>query len=129
MLLFLSQLTFNLSLQSYAAGPATLRTNFIVKVVERDGNIPVNLSMEPAAFPTPGIFQWSMDGMLVNSNSEVNYMYPTAIFQRLIRRSDSGNYSLTATNHRLDNPAVEVGTGTGNFILDVLCKWLLNRRS
>ena len=64
--------------------------------------------------------------MIVNSNSEINYTYPTAIFQRLIRRADSGDYSLTATNHRLDNTTVEVGTGRGNFILDVLCKWLQN---
>ena len=116
-----------MSLHSHTAGPATLRANFSVKVVESDGNIPVDLSLEPVAFPTPGVFQWSKDGMSVNLNSEINYTYPTAIFQRLISRSDSGDYSLTATNHRLDNTTVEVGTGRGNFILDVLCKWLQNK--
>ena len=111
---------------THTAGPPTLRANFSVKVVERDGNIPVDLGLEPVAFPTPGVFQWSKDGMNVNSNSEINYTYPTAIFQRLISRSDSGDYSLTATNHRLDNAAVEVGTGRGNLMLDVLCKQLLH---
>ena len=42
-----------------------------------------------------------------------------------VRRTDAGNYTVTATNFALRDPGVEVGSDTGSFFLDVLCKLII----
>ena len=39
-----------------------------------------------------------------------------------LMRSDSGNYTVNATNYLLDNVTQPVGNDIGSFYLDVLCK-------
>ena len=39
-------------------------------------------------------------------------------------RSDAGNYVVSVTNFLLDNSSQPVGSDTGSFSLDVLCKWM-----
>ena len=73
------------------------------------------------AFPFPRDIQWTKDGMAVNNSSMITFGYPSIRFQR-ISREDSGNYTLRATNYRIDDPNVEVGTALGRIKLDILCK-------
>ena len=77
----------------------------------------------PPAFPFPSSFMWSRDGggELVNETGQREYNYPS-VFIKSVQPSDSGNYTLTATNYLPDGVTV-VGTDTGSFFLDVLCEW------
>ncbi len=56
-----------------------------------------------------------------SNNSRLMFGYPSLIINNAMP-SDSGVYSLIATNHLLDNPSEVLGTDTGEFNLDVLCK-------
>ena len=59
--------------------------------------------------------------MILSNSSSLRLDFPTITFPNVSRR-DNGNYTLVATNYRLDDPAVEIGTGTRSFKLNVLCK-------
>ncbi len=75
-------------------------------------------------FPFPGSFTWSRDGdPLVNISANVSFGYPELSLNP-VSRTDSGLYTLTASNYLLDNDSVLIGSGTGSFTLDVLCKFL-----
>ncbi len=58
---------------------------------------------------------------MTRNSSAVTFGYPRVTFTN-VSRTASGNYSLRATNVRLDNSSVEIGTGLGTVQLDVLCK-------
>ena len=77
----------------------------------------INLRQAPDAFPFPQQFSWT-----ANNNSRVAFSYPSVTFLLFIR-GDAGTYNLTATNYRLDNTSVVVGTDTGSFTVDVQCKF------
>ena len=76
----------------------------------------INLQQAQDAFPFPQQFSWT-----ANNNSRVAFGYPSVTFLPFIQ-GDAGTYTLTATNYRLDNTSVVVGTDTGSFTLDVQCK-------
>ena len=100
-----------------------MRDNFSVKLLEGDLNIPIDLRQEPAAFPEPSDFEWLIGDQLaplIRRNGIIT-SYSSVIFDSLMR-SDSGNYTVNATNYLLDNVTQPVGSDTGNFYLDVLCK-------
>ena len=59
-----------------------------------------------------------MNGSPANNNPRVTFGYPNVTFQQF-ERGDAGTYNLTATNYRLDDTNVVVGTDTGSFTLDV----------
>ena len=86
-----------------------------IVVVERTPGT-IDLQQAPDAFPFPQQFSWT-----ANNNSRVAFGYPSVTFLLPIR-GDTGTYTLTATNYRLDNTSVVVGTDTGSFTLDVQCK-------
>lgn len=73
------------------------------------------------AFPYPSQFQWTKGGTASSNTSRVMYGYPSLVFDS-VSRDDLGNYTLSATNSRLDNPQRIIGTGNGVFSLNVLCK-------
>ena len=100
--------------------PPNLIDSLTVVAVEGSNNT-VSLSQTPDAFPFPQQFSWTVNGSPANNNSRVTFGYPSVTFQR-IERGDAGTYNLTATNYRLDNTSVVVGTDTGSFTLDVQCK-------
>ena len=59
--------------------------------------------------------------MVVTNGTRVTYGYPGITFQSF-SRDDSATYNLTATNYRLDDTSVVVGTDMGSLTLDVQCK-------
>ena len=101
-------------------GSPNLTDNLPVVVVEGRTNT-VSLRQAPDAFPFPQQFSWTVSGSPASSNSRVTFGYPNVTFLPFIR-GDTGTYTLTATNYRLDNTSVLVGMDTGSFTLDVQCK-------
>ena len=95
-----------------------IQDNVELIVRENSGRIPVNLSIGLAAFPEP-TFQWTKDGEPLNGPT---LTYNSVTFDN-VRRSDAGNYTVLATNSVLNTTTPEqVGSDTGSFSLDVLCK-------
>jgi hypothetical protein len=93
-----------------------------LRFVEGEDGLVANVEGMPLAHPSPLIFQWSKEGEgnLQNDLRRI-FRYPDFTIDD-VRRSDSGRYSLTATNFFLDEPRRELGTGTGSITLDILCK-------
>ena len=94
-----------------------VRDNISLKVEENNARTAVNLSESLAAFPEP-FFQWSKDGQPLSGPI---LTYNTATFNS-VRRADTGNYTVVATNFVLNSTTELVGNDTGGFYLDVLCK-------
>lgn len=84
-----------------------------------------NLEQGHSAFPFPSTFTWTHNGLVITQNvtSRSVFGYPS-LHLHVIELSDAGNYTLTATNYPLGNSTVvnAVGTSTGHFSLNVLCK-------
>ena len=78
------------------------------------------------AFPFPSMFEWTgSEGITVQNDSRRMFGYPALIINN-IQRSDSGTYTLAATNSYLNENSMEVmRSGTGSFTVDVLCKNIL----
>ena len=84
-------------------------------------NISIDLYQGPAAFPQPTLFDWNKDGQPVRAGLLLTY---TSVTFDTVRRVDTGNYSVSATNFVLPgSPGTDqVGNDTGSFYLDVICK-------
>jgi hypothetical protein len=101
-------------------GPPSLRDNFFV-LLEEDisRNIPVDLREQPSGFPEPTVFSWMRGGEPFTTRPRT---YSSITFDT-VTRDDTGTYTVTATNFAFGAPpAVEVGSDTGSFSLNVLCK-------
>jgi hypothetical protein len=99
-----------------------LRDNFSVRIEEGDLNVPIDLLQEPAAFPEPSDFEWLIGGQPLRQNGRITTTYSSVIFASVMR-TDTGNYTVNATNFLLDDVTQPVGNDVGSFYLDVLCKW------
>ena len=84
----------------------------------------VNLEQAPPAHPFPTSFQWFKEGVAIMNDSIRVLGYPTLNITT-VRTSDSGEYSLLATNYLLDDPERELGSGRGGFTLNVVCEYLV----
>jgi hypothetical protein len=89
-----------------------LRDDVVLKVRENGGRIPVNISEGFAAFPEP-TSQWSKDGQSLEGPRPI-LTYNTVTFDNA-RRSDTGNYTVVATNFMLDSTTEQIGNDTGSF--------------
>ena len=103
------------------AGPPSLQDDFMVKILENTSNVTINLQQELVAFPEPTLFSWSKDGQPLMADLVLTYSNVTFA---TVRRADTGNYTITATNFVLPgSPGTDqVGNDTGSFYLDVICK-------
>ena len=95
--------------------------NISLRIQENQTNVPVDLRQMPATFPEPTIFSWNKNGQPVRDGLVLTFSNVTF---DTIRREDTGNYSVSATNFVLPgSPGTDqVGNDTGSFYLDVLCK-------
>ena len=91
----------------------------MLRIQEGDLNIPVDISQEPLAFPEPTNFMWLKDG--VSLRNGLTTTYSTVTFNSVMR-SDTGEYTVFATNTLLDDTSQQIGNDTGSFYLNVLCK-------
>lgn len=96
-----------------------------MRVLEGQRNISVDLALDPPAFPVPSSFSWTKDEKNLTTVTGPTLTYSSTTFDT-IERQDSGNYAVNATNFILDNPTQQIGSDTGSFILDVICKFYLH---
>ena len=90
----------------------------MLNIVENTVSVPVELSEGPAAYPQPTLFNWTKDGQTFN-NPTLNY---SSVTFSPLRRTDSGNYLVSATNYILGSNTDQVGNDTGSFYLNVICE-------
>jgi hypothetical protein len=95
-----------------------------VRIQEGDLNIPIDLHQEPVAFPEPSEFEWLIGGRSLRQNGRITTTYSSVTFASVMR-TDTGNYTVNATNFLLDDVTEPVGNDVGSFYLDVLCKWMV----
>ena len=103
------------------AGPSNLRDDFMVVLEENSENIPVDLRQDPPAFPEPTMFTWYRNGVVLNGFDQT---YSNLTFGT-ITRENAANYTVSATNFVLNSATKQVGTDTGSFNLNVICKLVL----
>ena len=90
-------------------------------------NVPVDLRQDPLAFPEPTDFTWMRNGQ-PSLRSGLTTTYSNVTFDSVMR-SDAGNYTVTATNFLLNDFSRPIGSDSGSFYLDVLCKCLMCTQS
>ena len=96
-----------------------------MRIEENSENVPVDLRQEPVAFPEPTSFRWCKDGRHLTEVDRPTLTYSNVTFST-VRREDSGNYTISATNFVIGSNTEQVGNDTGNFYLDVICKfWIV----
>ena len=105
-------------------GPPILQEGLMFRIVENSLNIPIDLSQlqEPAAFPEPTLYNWTRNGVQLSSPPSMHVLTYSTITFNAVSRNDSGNYAVSATNFVLESNSVQVGSDTGSFSLDVICK-------
>ena len=94
-----------------------------MKIEENSMNVPIDLRQEPAAFPEPTSFQWYKNGQRL-TEADCPLTYSNVTFST-VRREDAGNYTISATNFIISSNTEQVGNDTGNFYLDVICKFCI----
>ena len=87
---------------------------------QEGANVQVNLERGRAAFPFPQ-FVWMKDNIALSNATGRSFGYPSFSFNP-VARSDSGTYTLSATNFFLEDPFPELGNDTVSFDIDVVCK-------
>ena len=112
---------WSICLSIHTSEPPCLHDIGLIKAVE-DTTQTMDLSCSCAytckPFPTPDESLLQRNGITFTDaayNSSHVRLDP-------IKRSHSGNYTLTTSNHRLDDAEVKIGSSIGKFSLNVLCK-------
>ena len=93
----------------------------MVLLEENSVNIPIDLRQDPPAFPEPTMFTWYRNGLELNGFAQT---YSNLTFVT-IRRQNAVNYTVSATNFILNSTVEQVGTDTGSFNLNVICKLVI----
>ena len=88
-----------------------------------DVNATFDLRQDPPAFPEPTDFTWMRNGQ-PSLRSGLTTTYSNVTFDSVMR-SDAGNYTVTATNFLLNDSSCPIGSDSGRFYLDVLCKCII----
>ena len=65
------------------------------------------------------LFSWNKDGQSLRIGLLLAYSNITFYIGR---KTDAGNYTVSATNFVLGSPIEHIGSDTGSFYLDVICK-------
>ena len=110
---------YTIRMHVYIIGPPNLQSNIVVRIEENSENVPVHLRQEPAAFPEPTLFSWNKDGQPL---TRLTLTYSNVTFDT-VRRSDAGNYTVSATNFVIGSRTEQVGSDIGSFYMDVLCEF------
>ena len=88
-----------------------------MSVLEGSHNFPIDITQNSTAFPTETVsFSWTRNGQPLTTDPTQTY---SSLTFSSVDRSDSGNYSVFATNVVEGR---EVGNDTGSFYLNVICK-------
>ena len=94
-----------------------------MRIEENSENVLIDLLQEPAPFPEPNSFQWyKNEQRLTEADRPLTYSNVTF---STVSREDAGNYIVSATNFVIGSNTEQVGNDTGNFYLDVICKFCI----
>ena len=94
----------------------------MVRIEENSKNVRINIGLDPEPFPLDTLsFLWIRDGQQLTGGSGLALAYSGVTFA-MIERSDSGEYSVSASNYVFGSPSQQIGNDTGRFSLDVICK-------
>lgn len=104
------------------SGPPILQNLGIITVKENDRNVAVNLSLSKAAFPKPNFVSLHKQGDLLPHNYGISVTHYGVLFH-LVNRRHAGNYTLCVANYHLEDSIEQVGKDTGNFTINVQCKY------
>ena len=78
----------------------------------------------PFPLPSKLAIEWLKDGRPLRQSDLITTTYSSVTFASVMR-TDAGNYTVNATNFLLDSITQPVGSDTGSFYLDVLCKLIM----
>ena len=93
-----------------------MKKNLKYTIVENKTDLRVNLSPDTAPFPPPSFHVWKKSDAYVTLEN-------TGIYFDRVTRNHTGVYSLTVVNYDVHNKTNRIGMDTGNFTLDVVCKY------
>lgn len=112
-----------LKIAPFLGTPILLRFTDSVKYRNEEQDFVISLqNAEFPGYPIPTTFHWSQDGRgPLRNDSRREFGYPTLMMSR-VDVTDSGRYSLTASNYIPSDPPELLGTSSGSFTLDVLCE-------
>ena len=97
-----------------------------IRFQEGASGLRATAEVEPTAHPFPSTFEWTASqSILVFNDSRRSFGYPHLLIDN-VHRSDSGMYTISATNRFLFPPMNILGSATGSFTLDVLCEYCLS---
>lgn len=96
-----------------------MKKNLEYTVVENKVGFILNLILDPLPFPTPTFHEWNTSNVNVTlKNNGVDF--------DIVTRKHADIYSLTVSNYHLCDKTRLIGTDTGNFTLNVICKFLVH---
>ena len=100
-----------------------MQDNLTIRILENSLNVPVDLNRDPEAiaFPEP-IFNWTRNGIPLSDPFLLTY---SQITFASVSRNNAGQYEVSAINFIL-NSTEQLGSDTGSFNLDVICKFHLD---
>ena len=94
----------------------------MVQIEENSENVLIDISLDPEPFPLDTLsFSWTRNGQPLTGGSGIALTHSSVTFA-VIERTDSGEYSVSASNHVIGHPLQQIGNDTGGFSLDVICK-------
>ena len=97
----------------------------MVQIEENSENVWIEVGLDPEPFPLDTLsFSWTRNGQPLQLNDESGGLalgFSSVTFA-MIERSDSGEYFVSASNHVIGSPSQQIGSDTGGFSVDVICK-------
>jgi hypothetical protein len=95
----------------------------MVQVEENSENVRIEIGLDPEPFPLDTLsFSWTRNGQPLTGGSGSLALAFSSVTFAMIERSDSGEYFVSASNHVTGSPSEQIGSDTGRFSVDVICK-------
>ena len=96
----------------------------MVQIEENSENVRIEIGLDPEPFPLDTLsFSWTRNGQQLTDESGGLALTFSSVTFAMIERSDSGEYFMSASNHAIGNPSQQIGSDTGGFSVDVICKY------
>ena len=96
----------------------------MVQIEENSENVRIEIGLDPEPFPLDTLSSsWTRNGQQLTDESGGLALTFSSVTFAMIERSDSGEYFMSASNHAIGNPSQQIGSDTGGFSVDVICKY------
>lgn len=99
----------------------------MVQIEENSVNVRIEIGLDSEPFPLDTLsFSWTRNGQPLSDESGGLALAFSSVMFAMIERSDSSEYFVSASNHATGNPSQQIGSDTGGFSVDVICKLVLS---